>query len=597
MKNQIVGLHFLRSLTPALAVAALAFAFAARAPAQTIFTNVPITGLPQVFESSVAWGDYDNDGRLDFLLTGIDVFGPRSQLWRNTGGGFTNVTDNAAPGLPQRGYGSVAWGDYDNDGRLDFLLTGDGSSRISQLWRNTGGGFTNVTASVFPANSLPGVFYSSVEWGDYDNDGRLDFLLTGSGSATVSQLWRNTGSGFTNVTASAFPTNSLAGVRDGSVAWGDYDNDGRLDFLLTGTTTGGSSGSLSQLWRNTGSGFSNVTDSVTPGLPQVFFSSVAWGDYDNDGRLDFLLAGTTTYDGSGSLSQLWRNMGSGFSNVTDSVTPALPQVFFSSVAWGDYDNDGKLDFLLTGTTNGSTGLSQLWRNTGGGFTNVPIASLLGVGASSVAWGDYDNDGRLDFLLTGSIATPPYSFSQLWRNNTSITNASPGVPTGLTLTATTNAVMLSWNSAPDDYTPSSGLTYNVRAGFTPGGLDLFAGHVDATNGFRRVPAIGNAYLRHSLPLSGLTNGQTVFWSVQAVDTSFAGGPFAAETSVVTIPTLAISSGAETNALVSWTPPTWGWRLQERTNLSVGAWSNSSSVELNPVTVPISNDAKFYRLTPK
>jgi hypothetical protein len=63
---------------------------------------------------------------------------------------------------------------------------------------------------------------------------------------------------------------------------------------------------------------------------------------------------------------------------------------------------------------------------------------------------------------------------------------------------TNGVMLSWNSGTDDHRPASGLTYNVRAGTTPGGTNLLASHVNATNGFRRVPALGNAYLRHTLP---------------------------------------------------------------------------------------------------
>ncbi len=196
-------------------------------------------------------------------------------------------------GLPGVDRSSVAWGDYDNDGRLDFLLTGitNGVWRISQLWRNTGSGFSNVTASVAPG--LPGVDRSSVAWGDYDNDGRLDFLITGDDvdQCRVSQLWRNTGSGFSNVTASVAP--GLPGVAESSVAWGDYDNDGRLDFLITGTTNVNSAG-ISQLWRNTGSGFTNVTASVAPGLPGVWHSSVAWGDYDNDGRLDFLITGATT---------------------------------------------------------------------------------------------------------------------------------------------------------------------------------------------------------------------------------------------------------------------------------------------------------------
>src|SRR5204863_8077742 len=92
---------------------------------------------------------------------------------------------------------------------------------------------------------------------------------------------------------------------------------------------------------------------------------------------------------------------------------------------------------------------------------------------------------------------------------------------------------------DDQTPASGLTYNVRAGITPGGNELLSAHVNATNGFRRVPAMGNAMLRHSLPLAGISNGQTVYWSVQAVDSAFAGGPFATETSTVFLPQLFVN----------------------------------------------------------
>jgi len=156
-------------------------------------------------------------------------------------------------------------------------------------------------------------------------------------------------------------------------------------------------------------------------------------------------------------------------------------------------------------------------------------------------------------------------------------------------------MLSWNSATDDHTPASGLTYNVRAGSTPGGIDLFAGHVNVANGFRRVPALGNAYLRHSLPLTGLTNGQTVYWSVQAVDTSFAGGPFATETSVVTIPTLFVSTNSQPSTInISWAPPTFGWHLEETPDLDVIVWENSVSGEENPTTVPITNSMRLYRL---
>jgi hypothetical protein len=163
-----------------------------------------------------------------------------------------------------------------------------------------------------------------------------------------------------------------------------------------------------------------------------------------------------------------------------------------------------------------------------------------------------------------------------------------------MTATADAVMLSWNSATDGQTPASGLTYNVRAGTMPGANNLLSAHVNVTNGFRRVPAMGNAMLRHSLPLTGLTNGQIIYWSVQAVDSAFAGGLFATETSVVSIPQLTITPTSSTKAIVSWSPPTFGWLVQQSTNLNTPNWTPTTSGDANPATVPATNGAQFYRL---
>src|SRR5512134_3434710 len=137
---------------------------------------------------------------------------------------------------------------------------------------------------------------------------------------------------------------------------------------------------------------------LTPvsGLPEVASGSVAWADYDNDGRLDFLLSGSFTLS-------LWRNTASVFTNVTATVMPDLPGIYDGTVAWGDFDNDGLLDLLVTGQTNAfaSSAIALVWRNTGTTFTNVPIPGLPGVAQSAAAWTDFDGDGRLDFLVTGS----------------------------------------------------------------------------------------------------------------------------------------------------------------------------------------------------
>ena len=554
-----------------------------------IFGDVTATvapGLQGVYNASVAWGDYDNDGQLDFLLTGLlnNNTTSISQIWRNTGNGFANVTSMIAPGLPGVSSGSVAWGDYDNDGRLDFILTGTanafaGSGGTSQIWHNTGSNFVNVTASV--ASNLTGVGNSSVAWGDYDNDGRLDFVIAGVSNATpnpgITQIWHNTGSNFVNVTATVAP--GLPGISSGTVAWGDYDNDGRLDLWVVG-------GGTSQIWHNTGSNFVNVTASVAPGLPLITFGSsscVALGDYDNDGRLDFLITGQLANNTS--ICQIWHNTGTNFVNVTTSIAPGLSSTALSA-AWGDYDNDGRLDLLVD---------DQVWHNTGSNFVNVTAVVAPSLPASfggSAAWGDFDNDGRLDALIAGySGQYPGIPTSIILRNFTPQTNSPPTAPSGLAMTSSANGALLSWNAATDAQTPSTALTYNVRAGTDPGGTNLLAAH-SAANGFRLLPAMGNAQERRFLHLAGVTNGQTVNWSVQAVDNSFVGGPFSTQCGAISIPQMDLATSNGTSAALSWSPPTWGWRLQESSDLIT--WSDSPIGEVNPVTISPTNTAEFYRL---
>src|SRR5262249_37084670 len=125
---------------------------------------------------------------------------------------------------------------------------------------------------------------SSVAWGDYDNDGDLDILFTGSG---IAKIFRNDGgNAFAEVPLQA------GGRSRGSVACGDYDNDGDLDVLLSGSSALGAE-SVTEVYRHDGN---DTFTSIGAALPSVWFSSAAWGDYDNDGDLDILLAGDTGND-------------------------------------------------------------------------------------------------------------------------------------------------------------------------------------------------------------------------------------------------------------------------------------------------------------
>jgi hypothetical protein len=461
---------------------------------QTIgFTEVA-AGLRRVSRSAVAWGDCDNDGDLDILLTGADVSGsPISLVCRNNDNGtFTEIATLA--GVVS---GSVAWGDYDNDEDLDILLAGSG---VAKIYRNNGGGvFAEISAG------LQGVSDGSAAWGDYDNDGDLDILLAGSG---VAKVYRNDGGGvFVEIAA------GLPGVSGSSVAWGDFDNDGDLDLLLAGDP---GSGPIARVYRNNGNG--TFTDAAV-GLPGVSLPVAAWGDFDSDGDLDILLAGSGYPNAC-----VYRNNGNG--TFTDAVA-GLPGGTLDFAAWGDYDNDGDPDILLATYPNAS-----VYRNNSvGAFTDATVVLPAGF-SSSAAWGDYDNDGDLDVLLTGTAnGEDSGAVSRLYRSDGAPANTPPSAPAGLASAVVGDHVTLSWTAASDGQTTAAGLSYNVRIGTTPGGNELLPAMASADGGYRRVVDLGNAQQRTSWTVTLPPIEETFYWSAQAVDASFAGGPFAAERSYV------------------------------------------------------------------
>jgi hypothetical protein len=548
------------------------------------FTNTPVTGLPGVDSSTVAWGDYNNDGRLDFLITGTTNSSTTNaaicQLWSNTGSGFTNAPISRLQGVIA---GNTAWSDWNNDGRLDFIVTGttngDVSGAICQLWRNTTNSFTNVTSIVAPG--LPQVYQSSATWGDFNNDGKADILLMGSSSTgRLAQIWLNTGTIFTNATSTLAP--GLVGVGVGSVSVADYDGDGYSDFLLLGEQDNNTR--TTQLWKNTGAGFVDVTETVLSGLTNVSFGSTAWGDYDNDGKMDLFVMGSA----SGQIAQLWRNTGTVFTNVP---IAGLNGFRYGTVKWADFDNDGNLDFAIDGITNSPANSSaEIWRNTGTGFTNmnVNLPRIYSSSFNTLGWGDYDNDGRIDLLLAGSSSTG--AVAQVWKNYTPTTNTPPPAPASLSASVANGITILSW-SAPNDTQSGTHVSYNVRIGSASGKSDIVNPLANITNGFRRLPALGNAQLATNLPLT-LPAG-VYYWSVQAVDGGLRGGAFATESSFTVAPTLSIAPSGS-NVILSWESSAVGWVLQESTNLLSGIWSNSPSGGTNPINLSASSGNKFFRL---
>ena len=241
------------------------------------------------------------------------------------------------------------------------------------------------------------MYNGTVAWGDYNNDSNLDILLTGSsGLWGISKIYRNNGdNSFTEQTGIA-----LTGASWSSVAWGDYDSDDYLDILLTS--------GFSKIYHNNGNNsFTEQTDINLTGVAST--GSVAWGDYNNDGYQDIILTG---YSSSGFIAKIYRNNGDNTFAEQTGIT--LERVIGGSVAWGDYDNDGNLDILLTGSAS-SGNISKIYHNNGDNtFTEQTSIALTCVSWSSVAWGDYNNDSNLDILLTGISNSG--NISKIYRNN-------------------------------------------------------------------------------------------------------------------------------------------------------------------------------------
>jgi enediyne biosynthesis protein E4 len=322
-----------------------------------------------------SFGDYDGDGNLDLYISEGAKKGTKvksDELFRGVGDGTFEYASRLAGIETSTNRGRCGfWVDYDNDGQLDLFVKNYGS--VNRLYKNNGDGtFTQIANAAGLASATLGTNVGSIcSFADYDNDGFMDVLF--SGDHTTDALYKNQGDGtFVDVTATA----GLKPLTNGhGIAWGDYNNDGLLDLYVARGHQGTKGITADTLYRNNGNGtFTDVT--AAAGLTTTANTWAAvWGDYDNDGFLDlFVTNGGTNATGVDNANLLYHNNGDGtFTNVADAEGVALQDntSAHKGAAWGDYNNDGFLDLIIKdGIGNekdsGSTaiGLHRLFKNMG-----------------------------------------------------------------------------------------------------------------------------------------------------------------------------------------------------------------------------------------
>jgi hypothetical protein len=356
--------------------------------------------------------DFDNDGRLDLAATTSDPSEPM-RYYRNAGDGtFQDLSEPAGlTGL--LGGKNLVQTDYNNDGRMDLFISRGAWFLLPMpqtLLQNAGNGkFVDVTRQ---AGLDTQVNSTASRWADYDNDGWLDVFVLAE--RQPSQLYHNRGDGtFEPVTARA-GLQAVSGFLKGA-AWIDYDNDDYPDLFVDDLQGD------ARLFHNDGKGrFTDVTKSLGIDGPRYGFSCWAW-DYDNDGWLDLF---ATCYDLTladivkGLIGQphdrlsnrLFRNVnGKHFVNKTKEA--GLDLVFAAMGSnFGDFDNDGYLDFYLgTGATDlGALVPNRMFKNVGGRrFAEITASSGTGhlQKGHGVSCGDWDRDGDVDIFIEMGGAVP------------------------------------------------------------------------------------------------------------------------------------------------------------------------------------------------
>jgi len=415
---------FLRLMTAGTLL--LLLGFSPLTAQEVVYSAGPTTGATNLQGLGFSWADVNKDGFLDLFVE------PDNLIINNGGASFTRRTSSGVPF--QVAMVGTVFADFNGDTFPDVLTTQGAARPLLYYYNNTTGAFEAAAGIGDLATVPPGATSQmfGLAAGDYNGDGYVDIVWAGGvaeGAANRVRLLRGGPNGFTSVGGAATAPaviDTTQRFESWNACFVDVNNDRRPDLflpsirngILAGTTPG------SALYLNNANGTFSLPAPAAPGSTAStglvvgdtvrHYSAIAsaWGDYNNDGIMDLAISALGA-DNSG--FRLLKGAGNGKFTDVSAASGIIYNNACRALSWGDYNNDGTADLLMSRGFNPPT----MWRNNGNGtFTDVTAAIGIppsGFNTRSVAFIDYNSDGFLDFYAVAGGG------DALWRNGGNLNN--------------------------------------------------------------------------------------------------------------------------------------------------------------------------------